>query len=134
MRTAWLLVACLGPFLLAEPLQAGEAIALKVLYAGNPGSDREKDFTAFLQKSFGKVGTADYRSFKESDAKDYDVVIFDWTTIFPTDDQGKIKQPISRLNSPKAPTLSNTFDRPAILIGAAGGFLTMQAKLKIDWL
>ena len=134
MRMLWLMVAFLGVFLFGRPAWAHEPIALKVLYAGNPGSDREKDFTTFLQKSFAKVGTTDYRTFKNNDAKGYDVVILDWTSIYPRDDQGKIKQASSGLNSPTPPRLSDTFDRPTILIGAAGGFATMQSQLKINWL
>ena len=134
MRMTWLIAISLSFLFQSERSRADEPIALKVLYAGNPGSDREKDFTSFLGKTFAKVGTTDYRTFKQDDAKGYDVVILDWTSIYPRDDQGKIKQGSSGLNSPTPPALSNTFDRPTILIGAAGGFATMQSKLKINWL
>ncbi len=134
MRLPWLIVASLFLFVFGRPSQAGEPIALTLLYAGNPGSDREHDFTTFLGKSFAKVGTTDYRTFKADDAKGYDVVILDWTSIYPRDDQGKIEKTFRGLNSPKPPKLSSTFDRPTILIGAAGGFATNQSQLKIDWL
>jgi hypothetical protein len=134
MRMLWLTIASLGVFVLGQPSQAGEPIALRVLYAGNPGSDREKDFTTFLGNSFAKVGTTDYRTFKEDEVKGYDVVILDWTSIYPRDDQGKIKQGNSGLNSPTPPKLSDAFDRPTILIGAAGGSATMTLRLKINWL
>jgi hypothetical protein len=134
MRTLWLTVAFVGVFIIGWPVPAAEPIALKVLYAGNPASDREKDFTSFLKKSFARVGTTDYRTFRESDAKDHDVIILDWTSIYPRDEQGKIKQESSGLNSPTPPQLSNNFDRPTILIGAAGGFATNQSQLKINWL
>jgi len=134
MRLLWLLVASLCVFVLGKPAQAGELIPLKLLYAGNPGSDREHDFTAFLGKSFAKVGTTDYRTFKEDDANGYDVVILDWSSIYPRDNQGKIEKDFRGLNSPRPPKLSSTFDRPTILIGAAGGYATMQSQLKINWL
>ena len=134
MRILWLTVASVSLFVVGQPAQTGEPIALKILYAGNPGSEREQDFTTFLGKSFAKVGTTDYRAFKEDDAKGYDVVILDWTSIYPRDDKGKIKQGPGGLNSPTPPKLSDTFDRPTILIGAGGGFATMQSHLKIDWL
>jgi len=136
MRLPWPIVASLFLFAVGRPSFAGEPIALKLLYAGNPGSDRERDFTTFLGKSFAKVGTTDYRTFKEDDAKGYDVVILDWTSIYPRDSQGKVDQAktLTRLDSPKPPKLSSTFDRPTILIGAAGGFATMQSQLKINWL
>jgi hypothetical protein len=130
----WLFAAFLSLFVLAEPAGAGERFPLAVLYAGNPGSDREKDFAAFLGKSFDKIGTTDYRTFKQDDAKGYDVVILDWTSIYPRDDQGKMKKDFAGLNSPKPPTLSETFDRPTILIGAAGGYATQRLSLKINWL
>ena len=91
MRMTWLITASLSFFVLSERSRAGEPIALRVLYAGNPGSDRDKDFTTFLGKSFSKVATTDYRTFKQVDAKGYDVVILDWTSIYSRDDQGKIK-------------------------------------------
>ncbi|HKI17514.1 MAG TPA: hypothetical protein VKA15_06525 [Isosphaeraceae bacterium] len=134
MRLPWLPVASLFLVVFGRPSEASEPIALKLLYAGNPDSDREHDFTTFLGKSFAKVGTADYRTFKEDDAKGNDVVILDWTSIYPRDKQGKIEKTSRGLDSPNAPKLSSTFDRPTILIGAAGGFATMQSQLKIDWL
>ena len=134
MRMTWLIAAALSIFVVSQRSRADEPIAIRVLYAGNPGSDRDKDFTAFLGKSFAKVGSTDYRTFKQDDAKGYDVVILDWTSIYPRDDKGKIKQGSPGLNSPTPPTLSDTFDRPTILIGAAGGFATMRSQLKIDWL
>ena len=77
---------------------------------------------------------SDYRSFNEDAAKGYDVVILDWTSIYPRDERGKIKKDFQGLNSPQPPKLSSNFDRPTILIGAAGGFATMRSQLKIDWL
>ena len=134
MRMMWLMVASLSVSFVGLCARSDEVIALKVLYAGNPGSDREKDFTTFLKKSFANVGTIDYRTFRESDAKNHDVIILDWTSIYPRDDRGKIKQATSGLNSPTPPQLSNNFDRPTVLIGAAGGFATRQSQLKINWL
>jgi hypothetical protein len=113
---------------------ADDPIALKVLYAGNPGSDRSKDFMTFLGKSFAKVGSTDYRTFKKDDADGYDVVILDWTSIYPRNEHGQIKQGSSGLDSPTPPKLPTTFVRPTILIGAAGGYATMRSHLKINWL
>ena len=114
-------------------VQADEPIALKVLYAGNPGSDRQRDFTKLLEKHFAKVGTADYRTFAPGQAADYDVVILDWTSIYPRDKNGKIKEKFEGLNSPTRPKLSEEYDRPTILIGAAGGSVAQSLRLKIDW-
>ncbi len=133
MRMPWIAVAGL---LLLAPCQASRAeepIGLKVLYAGNPGSEREKNFVTFLGEHFQKVGTVHYSQFAEADAKGYDVVIFDWTSIYPRDEDGKIKKGSNGLDSPTPPKLSPDYDRPSILIGAAGGFLAQPLRLKIDW-
>ena len=133
MLTRWMAVASVLAF--ASSARAGEPIGLKVLYAGNPGSDREKDFKAFLAEHFAGVGTIDYRRFTEPDARGYDVVILDWTSIYPRDEQGKVKAgPITKLNAPSPPKLGESYGRPTILIGAAGGYVTMQSQLKIDFL
>jgi hypothetical protein len=132
MRTRWLALAAV--LALASTSRAGEPIGLKVLYAGNPGSDREKDFKAFLSEHFAKVGTTDYRKFKDESAKGYDVVILDWTSIYPRDEDGKILAKSDRLNEPESiPALSKRYDRPTILIGAAGGSVGIALQLKIDW-
>jgi hypothetical protein len=122
-------LAALGP-----TAWAAEKIDLKVLYAGNPGSARAKDFASFLRRHFTKVGEINYDKFREAEAKGFDVVVFDWTSIYPRDKAGKISPKITRIDTPKAPELSASFDRPAILIGAAGGTLAGRLRLKIDWL
>lgn len=122
-----------GILLAANPTWADEPVDLKVIYAGNPGSDREKEFAGFLGKHFANVGTTDYQKFREDEAKPYDVVIFDWTSIYPRDEDGKIPEKLTALNSPTAPKLSGEYDRPTILIGAAGGYVAMPLKLKLDW-
>jgi hypothetical protein len=132
MRIGWLALAAV---LASGPASwADELIDLRVLYAGNPGSDRQKEFTSFLETRFAKVGSADYRTFREGDAKGYDVVILDWTSIYPRDEDGKIKKEFTGLNSPTPPKLSEGYDRPTILIGAAGGYASGPLRLKIDWL
>ena len=133
MRMPWIAVAGLLLLAPSQASRAEEPIGLKVLYAGNPGSAREKDFVSFLGEHFQKVGTAHYSKFTEADAEGYDVILFDWTSIYPRDEDGKIKEKIDRLNSPTAPKLPEDFDRPSILIGAAGGFLAQPLRLKIDW-
>ena len=117
-----------GTALAAEPMN------LKVLYAGNPSSERAKDFEAFLKKHFVKVGSADFGKFQEADSKDYDVVIFDWTSIYPRDKTGKIDDSAGNMAMPPAPVLSPAFAKSTILIGAAGGQVAGTRQLKINWL
>jgi hypothetical protein len=111
-----------------QTASAAEKIDLKVLYAGNPGSPRAKDFVSFLGRHFARVAETNYEKFKPQAARGFDVVIFDWTSIGARDKDG-----IS-LPSPMSPKLSRDFDRPAVLIGAAGGSVAEQLRLKINWL
>jgi hypothetical protein len=129
------LVAALTTLAVMTPtVRPAEKIALNVLYAGNPNTPRTKDFVSFLQQHFAKVGETSYEKFKSDEAKGYDVVVFDWTSIYPRDKDGKINNKLTGLESPKPPPLGREFDRPAVLIGAAGGFLAGHFQLKIDWL
>jgi hypothetical protein len=134
MRYGCLAAALAALALLNATASAAEKIEVKVLYAGKPNDARTKDFVSFLQQHFVRVGEADYEKFKPDEAKDFDVVIFDWPSIYPRDKDGKIAPKFISLNSPKPPKLSEDFNRPAILIGAAGASATSQLRLKINWL
>ena len=133
MRCSWL-AALMAFVCLGGAASSAETIQLKVLYAGKPGDARTKDYVAFLQQHFVRVGETDYEKFKPEEAKDFDVVIFDWPSIYPRDKDGKISPKFTGLNSPHPPKLLENFDRPAILIGAAGSSATNQLRLKINWL
>jgi hypothetical protein len=128
------LAALAAMVLLNATASAAEKIDVKVLYAGKPNDARTKDFVSFLQQHFVRVGEADYEKFKPDEARDFDVVIFDWPSIYPRDKDGKIAPKLTSLNSPKPPKLPEDFTRPAILIGAAGASATAQLRLKINWL
>jgi hypothetical protein len=116
--------------LFVAPAVADDHIALRVLYCGDPGSDREADFRKFLEHHFTKVTLHDYSTFTEADAKGHDVVILDWT--YEYDGKGSIDRQKSRRWHP--PRLSRDFSRPVILIGQAGGLASDSLKLKVDWL
>lgn len=106
---------------------------LRVLYAGKPGSDRESNFVAFLTERFATVKTGDYEKFVPEDAEEIDVVIFDWPSIYPRDEQGKIDWKDETMHQPKPPAIDGKFSRPAILIGGAGGGLSHQLHTAINW-
>src|SRR5439155_15421723 len=73
--------------------------------------------------------------FTAEQAKDYDVVILDWTSIFPTHKQdGSIDDSEHRIDMPPVPTLDEKYDRPTVLIGAVAGQFGNVNKLKINWL
>ena len=130
------LAAALVTLLTTSSLAANDGaqrIEWKVLYAGNPDSERTKDFEGFLKEHFVRVGTTDYSAFRESEADGYDVVIFDWTSIYPRDADGKIDYSRGSTSSPNPPQLTREFSRPAILIGAGGGSLCNRLNIAINW-
>ncbi len=57
--------------------EGGEKIDLRILYAGLPDTDRQKDFVKFLSGHFEKVGVGDYLNFRADQADGFDVVILD---------------------------------------------------------
>lgn len=124
----------MGTVLLADDEAQSTKLPLRILYAGNRDSDRAKDFAAFLDRHFTKVTVADLATFKPADAEDHHVVIFDWTTIYPRDKEGKIDDSVGRISMPQVPQLTRTFSRPTVLIGAAGGQIAGSLQLKITWL
>ena len=56
---------------------------LKIFYAGHRGSDREKEFVAFLKKHFAHVETGDLGKFDGSQADAVDVTILDYDGTAP---------------------------------------------------
>jgi|GEM_PF-754044 len=110
---------------------------IRILYAGNPGSDRERDYVGFLKKTFAQVDTVDYRAFREKMAEGHDVVIFDWTSIYPRDKAGRmldLTSTNSDMNYPEPPPHpSYDYSRPTILIGGPGERAVRPLQLKIDW-
>ena len=91
------------------------AIQLKVLYCGNPGSVREADFVKLLSDHGIAVSTADLRTFDEEYVEKFDVAIFDWTLRYDnmgSPDKSKWKVNVQRL--------TKDFRCPSILISAMG--------------
>jgi hypothetical protein len=107
---------------------------LRVLYAGNPGSERMTDFQSFLTDHFDEVGTISYQAITADDARTFDVVIFDWTSVLPRDEKGSTRPDIPSFEMPQTPKLPDDWDRPSILIGAAGERVAELFQSKIDWL
>jgi hypothetical protein len=114
LRTLWLF----SLLAFSPSLRADEPIPLSILYAGPSGTEREKEFTAFLEQTFRKVDRVPLVSFTDEKADGHDVVIFDWDTVFPRDSNGKIIEPIRSLRGPKGAKVSESYDRPTVLIGA----------------
>ena len=117
-----------GLLLFTASAIAAERIDLRVLYLGKPDSERLADFRRLLADHFAKVTTADLRTFKEADANGQDIVIVDWTNEY------KVGGGVIDGKGFRAPQISKDFTRPMILIGQAGGKVTLQLDIKIDWL
>ena len=130
-------VVAIGILLGSSPLWSQESrstIPLKILYAGNPDSDRARDFEQLLSAHFEKAEVMNYGEFKPSDADDVDVVIFDWTSTYPRDEDGSINWDLEDgFSSPSPPPLPRDFDRPTVLIGAAGGTVGGRLDIAINW-
>lgn len=100
-----------------EPPQVNRG--LRILYAGRPGSDREKDFVGFLKQHFDTVQTGNLQTFTEADTRGFDVTLLDW-------DWNDLKGP--------KPTVSDGFSRPVITLGVPGGMIGRQWRLKTGYL
>jgi len=98
---------------------AGEVSKLRILYAGHSGSDREKEFVAFLQKHFAVVQTGNLQTFQEADTQGFDVTLLDWDW--------------NATNGPR-PKVSPSFSRPVMTVGVPGGFMSRQWKLKTGYM
>ena len=122
---------------LGEPQEAAAAIAVeqvkkqdvKVLYAGNPEHERTADFEKFLKQHFTEVGVTSFEKVTPESAKDYDVIIFDWSKILMKDANGALS-----LKMPKRPDLPKDFRPPMILIGGSGVQVAEKLGAKIHWL
>ncbi len=98
---------------------ATEVSKLRILYAGRPSSDREKDFVAFLKEYFELVQTGSLQTFKEADTQGFDVTLLDWDT--------------NEFKGPR-PRISESFSRPVITLGVPGGLICSQWRLKPGYL
>lgn len=96
-----------------------EMSKLRILYAGRPGSDREKDFVGFLKKYFEVIQTGNLQTFKEADTQGFDVTLIDWDT--------------NEFKGPR-PRISESFSRPVITLGVPGGLICSQWRLKPGYL
>jgi len=114
------------------PAEPGGTIDLEILYAGRPGSDREKDFTAFLSKHFAKVTftaflskhfaevtTCDLAEFTDARAEAVDVVVFDY------DGKG--------FDAPM-PDISEDYSTPTITLGVVGAIICRELGLATGYM
>jgi hypothetical protein len=118
------LAFCVAPASVVAQDPAGK-IDLAVLYAGVLESPRTADFKEFLEARFTKVGLVELAALDAKAAAGSDVVIVDSPSPFKGAD---------RFEMPKTPKLGLDFDKPVVLMGAAGGNVVSRLEIKLDWL
>jgi hypothetical protein len=111
------MLCIMGAVLAQNP--SSEKINLKLLYAGQPGSPREKDFVQFLSQRFTDVRTTDLAKFTDDQANGRDVVLFDY-------EGDGFKAP--------RPNLSKNYARATVAIGVVGAFICDKQGLKTGYL
>ncbi len=97
----------------------GEKIDLRILYAGLPDTDRQKDFVKFLGGHFEKVGVGDYLNFRAEQADGFDVVILDH-------DGADFRAP--------RPDVSRDYSRATVTMGVPGADICSRLDLKTGYL
>jgi hypothetical protein len=96
-----------------------EKLDLRILYVGLPGTDRQKDFVAFLGRHFRQVDTADYHAFKEQQTKGCDVAIFD--------NDGLEWAPLDI-------TVSGQYSRATVSLGVPGAFWVRSVSRRMGYM
>ena len=91
---------------------------MRILYAGHPGSAREKDFVEFLGQHFTQVQTGDLATFTDQSADGFDVAILDY-------DGDAFKAP--------RPKLSQNYARATVTVGVPGALIGDQLRLKTGY-
>jgi hypothetical protein len=115
------LFLCSGVGAAAEEPAPPAKIAMRILYAGHPGSAREKDFVNFLRKHFTQVQTGDLATFNDKSADGFDVAILD----YDNDGMDAFKFP--------RPKLSPNYAHATVTVGVAGGLICSQLRLKTGY-
>ena len=115
----FLLAFMLIMFVSCKKTKTPEKVNLRILYAGLPNTDREKDFVDFLKKHFQQVETTDYYAFTGSYKTDFDVAIIDHNGL--------------GFNVP-TPKISRQYSRATVTVGVPGAFLCSHLSLKTGYL
>ena len=118
----------------AAPLPARDAAGpdpwaphrkLKVLYAGYPDGSREAAFETFLRKWFDTVDTIHLEKLSMTTARDFDVIIADWTSYYGKDGYPE-RAPALKTRLP------DSFTRPVVAMTYVA--TRLRPKHKLDWL
>lgn len=107
-----------------EPTSQPSRQPITVLYAGELGTPRAKDFVSFLEERFTKVGTIASAELLAKGAEGYDVVVADGTT-----DMANGRLHFGGCTKIEFPP---EWRKPTILIASAGR--AVEKTTKIGWL
>ena len=88
---------------------AAEPLPLRVLYIGTNKGPRSEHFEKFLKQQFREARVVERQSFKPTDARDADVVLFDWSQ-----SEGSLKTTTVPLGKPEE------WSKPTVLLNHAG--------------
>lgn len=101
--------------------EAVELDKLQVLYIGDPGTPREKEFSGFLQKNVGEIKVVSRRGFNPADAAEFDVVLLDWPQSESVRQEREATAPLGRRAE---------WQKPTVLLGSAGLNLAVAWKIR----
>jgi len=119
MKRTYLLLAVVSLGVLGAAMaDAADLKDLKVLYVGK---ERTADYVKFLTGKVAAVTARTRAEFQPTEARDFDVVLFDWP-------QGDETRDMRKLGSPLGPR--EQWSRPTVLLGSAGLNLAVAWKLK----
>lgn len=121
MRSLFSSLVLVGVLATPMPAQSGTqpgtqpgTLALDVIYAGSPDTDRGRAFEAFLRERFASVRSVDRTTWDPSTVGDADVVVLDWP------------QDIKDMPPKRCPLGAfEEWTTPTVLIGSAGLMLAV---------
>ncbi len=99
---------------------ATELGQLKVMYVGDSGSTRAKQFESFLRQNVAEVTVVPRSNFTPAEATNFDVVLLDWPQ--PAEQDWKAGR------SPLGPRAQ--WNKPTVLLGSAGLNLAVVWKVR----
>ncbi len=99
---------------------------VSVLYAGEPGTPREKAYVDFLRGRFEKVGTTTPEELLKSNGAGFDVIVADGTVEEAPGNRLKMSGCTKSISFPES------WSRPTVLIASAGKAADKSSK--IGWL
>ncbi len=119
---AILMGLALGGWILSAATTAADLDKLKVLYIGDAGTPRAREFEGFLRQNVGQVTVAARGAFKAADAETFDVVLLDWPQSERTREEWK---------TGRAPLGDRAqWSKPTVLLGSAGLNLAVVWKVR----